>query len=170
MIRRPPRSTLFPYTTLFRSAHPQKRAASRFQIEAQSLRVRVPGGSSIAVRQEVALQGLGEDGEVFVEEATRTGRKRQEGPRDVAARPGGESPHGPGNRPAQPRGQKGGVGGPDPFVPGGDPVSVVSEEELVGPPPCPHHPDVLGRQPGDEVERHAGGERDRLVLLPNKTP
>src|SRR3712207_8101737 len=27
MIRRPPRSTLFPYTTLFRSAQPQKRLA-----------------------------------------------------------------------------------------------------------------------------------------------
>src|SRR5258705_7877723 len=28
MIRRPPRSTLFPYTTLFRSAHDPKRAAA----------------------------------------------------------------------------------------------------------------------------------------------
>src|SRR2546427_5675223 len=27
MIRRPPRSTLFPYTTLFRSRHPGRRAA-----------------------------------------------------------------------------------------------------------------------------------------------
>src|SRR5271170_8282786 len=30
MIRRPPRSTLFPYTTLFRSTHPARRAP-RFQ-------------------------------------------------------------------------------------------------------------------------------------------
>src|SRR3989442_2962639 len=29
MIRRPPRSTLFPYTTLFRSAHPGRRGAGR---------------------------------------------------------------------------------------------------------------------------------------------
>src|SRR3712207_7709429 len=29
MIRRPPRSTLFPYTTLFRSAGPWRRAGSR---------------------------------------------------------------------------------------------------------------------------------------------
>src|SRR5256885_11278969 len=29
MIRRPPRSTLFPYTTLFRSAHRSERAAHR---------------------------------------------------------------------------------------------------------------------------------------------
>src|SRR3712207_7003213 len=28
MIRRPPRSTLFPYTTLFRSGHPQRRRAA----------------------------------------------------------------------------------------------------------------------------------------------
>src|SRR2546429_3026301 len=27
MIRRPPRSTLFPYTTLFRSSHPARRSA-----------------------------------------------------------------------------------------------------------------------------------------------
>src|SRR5689334_24286407 len=30
MLRRPPRSTLFPYTTLFRSAHPPFSHASRF--------------------------------------------------------------------------------------------------------------------------------------------
>src|SRR2546429_1172573 len=29
MIRRPPRSTLFPYTTLFRSEHPRRQAAER---------------------------------------------------------------------------------------------------------------------------------------------
>src|SRR5436305_10262195 len=29
MIRRPPRSTLFPYTTLFRSCHPRRSAARR---------------------------------------------------------------------------------------------------------------------------------------------
>src|SRR6266516_6756165 len=29
MIRRPPRSTLFPYTTLFRSSHPRSAARSR---------------------------------------------------------------------------------------------------------------------------------------------
>src|SRR5688572_32256569 len=29
MIRRPPRSTLFPYTTLFRSAHPPQRPDAR---------------------------------------------------------------------------------------------------------------------------------------------
>src|SRR5438045_8351093 len=31
MIRRPPRSTLFPYTTLFRSDHSRERAAHEFE-------------------------------------------------------------------------------------------------------------------------------------------
>src|SRR3712207_7379443 len=35
MIRRPPRSTLFPYTTLFRSFEEQKRAAASGDEEAQ---------------------------------------------------------------------------------------------------------------------------------------
>src|SRR2546428_12770053 len=44
MIRRPPRSTLFPYTTLFRSAHPgriaeeRRRRAEPFQWTSQTLR------------------------------------------------------------------------------------------------------------------------------------
>src|SRR5256885_10714387 len=36
MIRRPPRSTLFPYTTLFRSAHPDNRPESRARTSAAS--------------------------------------------------------------------------------------------------------------------------------------
>src|SRR3712207_8433402 len=35
MIRRPPRSTLFPYTTLFRSTHPDKRARVRVRARAR---------------------------------------------------------------------------------------------------------------------------------------
>src|SRR5947209_11106063 len=31
MIRRPPRSTLFPYTTLFRSRHPERQRSSAFR-------------------------------------------------------------------------------------------------------------------------------------------
>src|SRR3712207_8206434 len=34
MIRRPPRSTLFPYTTLFRSQHPREEAEDRERPEA----------------------------------------------------------------------------------------------------------------------------------------
>src|SRR5256885_7999624 len=47
MIRRPPRSTLFPYTTLFRSVltRPRRRAATEPRIEArQRLEVGAPEG------------------------------------------------------------------------------------------------------------------------------
>src|SRR3989441_11064537 len=47
MIRRPPRSTLFPYTTLFRSRKPAGRAAAR-PGTASSLRVRAGGGADRA--------------------------------------------------------------------------------------------------------------------------
>src|SRR5437588_6978936 len=40
MIRRPPRSTLFPYTTLFRSAHAARRAGALFRIAAARARRR----------------------------------------------------------------------------------------------------------------------------------
>src|SRR5205809_5963691 len=48
MLRRPPRSTLFPYTTLFRSRsrHPRGTSASRPL-------VRLPGGSRVSSRREV---------------------------------------------------------------------------------------------------------------------
>src|SRR5256885_6925169 len=53
MIRRPPRSTLFPYTTLFRSsaprgtrddASPDARALRRLHLDASAARSAVPGG------------------------------------------------------------------------------------------------------------------------------
>src|SRR5437763_5808886 len=54
MIRRPPRSTLFPYTTLFRSPDKKYSATIRFRLEPDTLcrrksrwrtrRVNVPGG------------------------------------------------------------------------------------------------------------------------------
>src|SRR2546422_8508654 len=43
MIRRPPRSTLFPYTTLFRSVHGEKIAAARDEI-APVIRLCQPDG------------------------------------------------------------------------------------------------------------------------------
>src|SRR3989442_4480570 len=55
MIRRPPRSTLFPYTTLFRSAG---------QIRYQSSVVRIEPGetsASVVVRQDGRLQRLTAD-------------------------------------------------------------------------------------------------------------
>src|SRR5256885_12927477 len=45
MIRRPPRSTLFPYTTLFRSDHRCRLAASRRATRSRRAR-RTPGTSS----------------------------------------------------------------------------------------------------------------------------
>src|SRR3712207_7962941 len=50
MIRRPPRSTLFPYTTLFRSLDLYKSKATEFQIEGDTL-----------IPPFVALEGLGEN-------------------------------------------------------------------------------------------------------------
>src|SRR3712207_8689276 len=52
MIRRPPRSTLFPYTTLFRSAgpgrHPRRAAAGRGQADAVPDRARGPARGLVA--------------------------------------------------------------------------------------------------------------------------
>src|SRR3712207_8851415 len=42
MIRRPPRSTLFPYTTLFRSAHEAQRRPRRVEHRVHVLRHRPP--------------------------------------------------------------------------------------------------------------------------------
>src|SRR5437879_13295591 len=47
LIRRPPRSTLFPYTTLFRSLRALRRAASRF-LGASQLRSRAARGTSVS--------------------------------------------------------------------------------------------------------------------------
>src|SRR3712207_7134306 len=44
MIRRPPRSTLFPYTTLFRSRRPRERVAARHLALRAGARAAGPGG------------------------------------------------------------------------------------------------------------------------------
>src|SRR3712207_7241438 len=56
MIRRPPRSTLFPYTTLFRSRPARRRAASpRTSSATSGLKVRAaPGGSVREHRRPVS--------------------------------------------------------------------------------------------------------------------
>src|SRR3989454_4573043 len=46
MIRRPPRSTLFPYTTLFRSRHRLGRRVAR-ALRAVADRAPVPGGAAV---------------------------------------------------------------------------------------------------------------------------
>src|SRR3712207_7288616 len=55
MIRRPPRSTLFPYTTLFRSRWSTVRVA---HVEATGAGDTPEIGSTLALRAEVELPGL----------------------------------------------------------------------------------------------------------------
>src|SRR3712207_6904335 len=49
MIRRPPRSTLFPYTTLFRSIVPRRRRAARHEPDVGGLTIDGPGRAAEAV-------------------------------------------------------------------------------------------------------------------------
>src|SRR5437016_11409056 len=56
MIRRPPRSTLFPYTTLFRSLHTQHKTAVETQTAPVSLRSRLAATKKEA-REEIAPPG-----------------------------------------------------------------------------------------------------------------
>src|SRR5256885_8550871 len=63
MIRRPPRSTLFPYTTLFRSPHLRTgRAAARQNPDpgngGQRLLRRAQAQPALHLRDELALRGL----------------------------------------------------------------------------------------------------------------
>src|SRR2546430_11423568 len=51
MIRRPPRSTLFPYTTLFRSRHRRDAEIERV-VRLLGRRVRVPGGDHDAAFEQ----------------------------------------------------------------------------------------------------------------------
>src|SRR3712207_7312069 len=66
MIRRPPRSTLFPYTTLFRSEDRRRHATSRLQQEQLQRAAGVPVVDLRAVqhvhRGEVAVGEQGQDG------------------------------------------------------------------------------------------------------------
>src|SRR5687768_17878426 len=65
MIRRPPRSTLFPYTTLFRSRPPKIRDFARFRlwtsIGTPALRNSGTWSALYAKRQCGWLSGLGQD-------------------------------------------------------------------------------------------------------------
>src|SRR2546425_13151242 len=85
MIRRPPRSTLFPYTTLFRSPHGARRPDARRREERQRCRplsgasLRPVSARDVARRmalccRQLAEQGLiaGQDGNL----AVRVGRER----------------------------------------------------------------------------------------------
>src|SRR5258705_796149 len=61
MIRRPPRSTLFPYTTLFRSLLPTEhraRGADRARARALGLRLRAPVGDRKSTRLNSSHLGI----------------------------------------------------------------------------------------------------------------
>src|SRR3712207_8465130 len=49
MIRRPPRSTLFPYTTLFRSAAHMEGLPNKLHLHARALRLPHPAGGTLEV-------------------------------------------------------------------------------------------------------------------------
>src|SRR3712207_9079687 len=53
MIRRPPRSTLFPYTTLFRSELPRDRAVVAAHHPLRGLAAHAPGGGDLQVEVDL---------------------------------------------------------------------------------------------------------------------
>src|SRR5256885_15874739 len=61
MIRRPPRSTLFPYTTLFRSVLVDERA-TRFRRDSGTIRIPLPAASSDTLTIAVRYGGPVTDG------------------------------------------------------------------------------------------------------------
>src|SRR3712207_8745668 len=78
MIRRPPRSTLFPYTTLFRSDVARQRAADAGLAGHARAAARDRGPRRIGVSQEVAVVGgLGRDARQRSEEHTSELQSRQ---------------------------------------------------------------------------------------------
>src|ERR1039458_10582207 len=58
MIRRPPRSTLFPYTTLFRSAHPGRRGQNPFRVQPDGDIAIVGGDPSLLKNQTADLADI----------------------------------------------------------------------------------------------------------------
>src|SRR3989442_2397274 len=66
MIRRPPRSTLFPYTTLFRSPHHQRRVTHHVVEDPAALELALPEpghvGSAVLLRGPGEVRAAGERG------------------------------------------------------------------------------------------------------------
>src|SRR2546429_8786985 len=86
MIRRPPRSTLFPYTTLFRSHRPCRELGDqrREAAERHRLGMRLPGGLSVGYPLEHPARG-GHLPPEFDEEMTATRPVLPRGPGGKAA-------------------------------------------------------------------------------------
>src|SRR3989442_12112434 len=79
MIRRPPRSTLFPYTTLFRSREQDVDAAARAEVEHHLARMELGQSGGVAAAEGGEHRLLGE--------ARRLGRVVQVGRDGVAVAP-----------------------------------------------------------------------------------
>src|SRR2546426_8064402 len=107
MIRRPPRSTLFPYTTLFRSPHPELRAPD--PLVPAGIRQRAarhsPSGSKLrrCGRPQGALAGVLPDLRRILPDHGPRHEPRATGPGDRRSLPvdgGADRVTGPGNLPA----------------------------------------------------------------------
>src|SRR2546426_12545427 len=57
MIRRPPRSTLFPYTTLFRSLREKTRPCRTKKVEATTFRITLTEGRNRQIRRMCSAHG-----------------------------------------------------------------------------------------------------------------
>src|SRR5256886_2151142 len=130
MIRRPPRSTLFPYTTLFRSRAPRHQAPPRSGRAVHRCRARRPGGGG-ARRGEGARGVPARRGRRRRDPARRTGgdRCRREGSRKGDGT-GDAQVQGPGGRQAGESDRPRGAGGVRMTVGGGVAPSVLETLEF----------------------------------------
>src|SRR3712207_8959134 len=68
MIRRPPRSTLFPYTTLFRSADVGDRSNDAVRVDATDLKCRVVGeGGNLGFTQRGRIEFALRGGRIYID-------------------------------------------------------------------------------------------------------
>src|SRR3989442_2930884 len=78
MIRRPPRSTLFPYTTLFRSPHHQRRVTHHVVEDPAALELALPEpghvGSAVLLRGPGEVRAAGERGAARPDEDRKSTR------------------------------------------------------------------------------------------------
>src|SRR3989454_11134925 len=113
MIRRPPRSTLFPYTTLFRSRDPNRRERCG---DGRTLDARCRHGTEYADRDRGGLRHHRQPRHVYGHGGAAGGAPQRGGGAP------GPADGGPGGRPQHPaRGPGGGGGGGSPPPPGGGP-------------------------------------------------
>src|SRR5262249_59910248 len=102
---------------------------------------------------------------VVVVESARTGIEREKAPLGVTAEPPRQSARKSFGPRAELLRHERKIHPPETLVPNGRAVPRIAEKKLVGAFARQHDLDVLARQSRDEIERHAGGVRDRLVLV-----